>query len=136
MFRNFKRRTEVSSLQQQQEQVTSFLKEHQKQFDQAMESQKKASDLMLQVYKFMVEFGIQSPSTQHEQTKEQLLSCLQAVQEDKELIANPEVQELINEIYRSMNDKESMMKILPRLGILSNTPSTPPDVLSNLHFKF
>lgn len=141
MFGSFKRKSlesqeEMHSVQQQLEQFDVFMEDHRVQSDKAMESQKKASNLVIETFSFMMSLGMsQQNPTQYEQAKKKLISCLLAVQEDETLKQNAEVQKLVDDIYRNMDDKNAMMKITSRFETLIDVPQAP-DILSSFNFTF
>ena len=132
MFKNFDRRHN-DQCETFLKEHKAFLEEHAKQFDSAMESQKKASDLINGTFEFMIGCGMfEQNSTQYEQAKNKLMKCLCAVKEDEALKQNVEVQKLVEEIAKNIDDKDAMMEILDRIGILVGTPQTP-DVFSSFN---
>lgn len=136
MFGNFKRRKEqevqqeLNSLQQQEAQFDALMADHRVQFDKAMESQKKASDLIIAVYAFLV-----APVTPQNgsQQYERLVSLIDEVRKDELLKRESKVQELVEEIYQNLNDKGALSKLTPRLNDLVGVPKTP-ELPINIHF--
>lgn len=130
MFKIFKRNQAVISgmdeLQKQQEKFDVLMEEHRVQFDRVMESNKKASKLMKATCEFaMSQCMSQQNTEQYEQAKKQLISSLRDVKEDELLKQNQQVQELVEDIYRNMDDKEAMLEIISRINILANALQTP-----------
>lgn len=129
-------RQEMDRIQQTQESFDTLLAEHRVQFDSAMESSKKASNLMTEVFSFVITQASNKPnSAEYEQAKNKLMSCLVAVQEDESLKGEQEVQELVDDIYKSMDDVGSMVALTSRLKVLVGTPKTP-DILTTLNINF
>lgn len=139
MFKNFKRNPtesqQLSDIQFQQEQFDTILEEHRAQFDKEMESMKKAGALMRETMNFIMDLCITQQPTQYEQAKSKLRSHLLAVQEDETLKHNAEVQRLVSDIDRNMDDKDAMVNMIPRLGTLVCTPQAP-DILIDFNLKF
>lgn len=124
--RDSQEREAMERIQRQQEQFNIAMEQHSMQYDKAVESQKKASNLMQEAATFIVFQAANTQSSdQHEQAKKRLTSCLVAVREDELLKENSEVQNLVDDIYKNMDDIMAMKALMPRLGVLVNTPSVP-----------
>lgn len=130
MFGNFKIRKEQEV--RQKAQLDALMADHRAQFDKAMESQKKASDLITAVYAFMLTpVTSQNSSPQYER----LVSLIDEVRKDELLKREPKVQELVEKIYQSLNDRSALLGLLPQLDDLVEVPKTPYFSLNiDIHF--
>ena len=99
-------------------------------FDAIMDSQKQLTILMEATLSFIAVL-IEKQFDVYEEKKNNLISSLTAVQENRTLKQIEEVQELVKDIYENMDNLNTMIHIIPRFGTLLNTPQ-----LTDFNFIF
>ncbi|MCI8383824.1 MAG: hypothetical protein HFJ33_03010 [Clostridia bacterium] len=114
MFKQEKR--EIERIQEKSQQFDKKMEEHREKFEALRESNKRGSELMIAVCNH-VEMQIKEEKENVEKSKQHLLNCIDAVQNDEVLMKEIRVAELVDTIIENIDNREELQKRIPDLSV-------------------